>query len=61
MEFMKCDYSNDPYWNEPNGDALWFTLQPWAMGKSKEAQIKSDLIRRLHWAPLIKALRPTLH
>lgn len=37
------------------------TLQHWALGKSKETQIKSDLIRRLHWALLSKALRPTMH
>lgn len=37
------------------------TLQHWALGKSKEAQIKSDLIRRLHRALLSKALRPTMH
>lgn len=37
------------------------TLQHWALGKSKETQIKTDLIRRLHWALLSKALRPTMH
>lgn len=37
------------------------TLQHRALGKSKETQIKSDLICRLHWALLSKALRPTMH
>lgn len=52
---------NKPYHSEPNRDALWITLQPWALGKSKEVQIKSDLIRWLHWALLSKALHRTMH
>lgn len=55
---MKCEYSNKPCWSEPNRDALWFTVQPWALRKSKEAQIKSDLIRWLHWARWLKPFVP---
>lgn len=36
-------------------------FQHWALGKSKATQIKSDLIRQLHWALLSKAPRPTMH
>lgn len=55
---MKCDYCNKPCWSEPNRDALWFTVQPWALRKSKEAQIKRDLIRWLHWARWLKLFVP---
>lgn len=45
----------------PTGMHYDLHCNPCAQGKSKEEQIKSDLIRCLHRALLIKALCPTMH
>lgn len=58
---MKLVRSYKLYWSGPYRDALWFTLLPCGKGKSKEVQIKSNLIRWFHRALQIKALHPTMH